>query len=74
MFVSFHNCYCVSHHYCVYVASSEEISLYRKELASIHFNCKTRPATGTMRGTEVCIPNVFPPPDVSGVLGELGFV
>ena len=51
--------------------TSEEISLYRKELLAIHFNCKTRPAVGLVRGTEICIPNTFPSPEVSIVLGEL---
>lgn len=34
-----------------------EVSLYRKELISIHLNSKTRPAAPGVRGTEVCIPN-----------------
>lgn len=39
------------------VAQDGDNSLYRKELLSIHFNSKTRPAPQGMRGTEVCIPN-----------------
>lgn len=37
-------------------SASEEVSLFRKELAVIHFNSKARPASGTLRGTEICIP------------------
>eukprot|EP01038_Epipyxis_sp_PR26KG_P006980 gene6980-9541_t len=37
----------------------EEVSLYRKELAVIHFNVKKRPPPNGVRGSEVCIPNNF---------------
>lgn len=49
-------------------ASSEDVSLYRKELAIIHYNVKARPCQTGVRGMEVCIPNTFgsvdgaPPP------------
>lgn len=35
---------------------SDEVSLYRKELAIIYNNTRTRPAPAGVRGTEVCIP------------------
>jgi hypothetical protein len=35
--------------------TSDEVSLYRRELAVIHFNTKSRPCPG-VRGMEVCIP------------------
>lgn len=38
--------------------STEDKSLYRKELASIYFNSKKRPPPPGVRGTEICIPNV----------------
>lgn len=34
---------------------SDEVSLYRRELAVIHFNSTTRPAPPGVRGLEVCI-------------------
>lgn len=37
---------------------SEEVSLYRRELLSIHFNTKHRPAPAGVRGSEICIPLV----------------
>lgn len=37
-------------------AKSTEVSLYRKELAIIHFNHKTRPSPAGTRGLEICIP------------------
>lgn len=40
---------------------SEDVSLYRKELAVIHYNTKTRPCQSGVRGMEVCIPNTFAP-------------
>ena len=40
-------------------ATSEDVSLYRKELAIIHYNVKTRPCQTGVRGMEVCIPNTF---------------
>ena len=39
--------------------SSEDVSLYRKELAIIHYNVKNRPCQTGVRGMEVCIPNTF---------------
>ena len=39
--------------------AAEEVSLYRKELAVIHYNSRTRPCTTGVRGMEVCIPNTF---------------
>lgn len=39
-------------------ALSEDVSLYRRELAVIHFNTKTRPAAQGVRGMEVCVPAV----------------
>jgi len=38
--------------------SSEGVSLYRKELAVIFFNTKSRPSPAGVRGTEVCIPAI----------------
>jgi hypothetical protein len=40
------------------IGGQEEVSLYRRELAVIHFNTKTRPAPAGVRGTEICIPKV----------------
>eukprot|EP01035_Chromulina_nebulosa_P022580 gene22580-29238_t len=40
-------------------ASSEDVSLYRKELAIIHYNVKSRPCQTGVRGMEICIPNTF---------------
>lgn len=34
----------------------DEVSLFRKELAVIHFNTKKRPAPLGIRGSEICIP------------------
>jgi hypothetical protein len=34
----------------------DDVSLYRKELAVIQFNSKTRPAPAGTRGMEVCVP------------------
>ena len=50
----------------------DDPTLYRRELVAIHFNTKTRPAPNDMRGTEICIPRVFPNPDVSTVLSNEG--
>jgi hypothetical protein len=40
-------------------SSGDDKSLYRKELAVIHFNTKSRPAPAGVRGCEVCIPNTM---------------
>jgi hypothetical protein len=37
--------------------ANDDVSLYRRELAAIHFNTKHRPAPNGVRGMEVCIPN-----------------
>ena len=34
----------------------DEVSLYRKEMAVIHFNSKSRPSPAGVRGMEICIP------------------
>lgn len=36
--------------------SGDDVSLYRRELAVIHFNSKTRPSPAGTRGMEVCVP------------------
>lgn len=51
--------------------TSDDVSLYRCELAAIHFNCKSRPAPNGMRGTEICLPNNFSV-DNSGTTSILG--
>ncbi len=38
-------------------SDAHDASLFRKELAVIHFNTKKRPPPPGVRGTEVCIPN-----------------
>ena len=40
---------------------SDDVSLYRRELAVIHLNTKSRPAPPGTRGMEVCIPQVHSP-------------
>lgn len=49
----------------------EDASLYRKELAVVHFNTKSRPPPPNKRGTEVCIPATFSL-DVTGSMNLLG--
>lgn len=51
--------------------SGEDVSLYRTELAVVHFNCKARPAPNGKRGTEVCLPHNFMV-DTSGTTSILG--
>jgi hypothetical protein len=46
--------------------SNDDVSLYRREMAVIHFSTKHRPAPHGVRGMEVCIPNPFLPSTVGG--------
>lgn len=49
---------------------TEDVSLYRRELAVIHFNTKTRPPAPGVRGTEVCIPKLLPGTPISEESGS----
>lgn len=40
--------------------AKDEVSLYRRELVSIHFNTKTRPPPKGKLGMEVCVPSPSP--------------